>query len=76
MKRPKPGQERRVDLPTIGVSTVAGAASIGLKGIAVTAGGALIVDRAAVIVAANAAGMFICGVSEEEEVEHLLEEET
>ncbi len=63
VKRPKPGQERRVDLPTIGVPTVLGAAAAGLKGIAVEAGGALIADREAVAEAADAAGIFVCGVT-------------
>ncbi|MBT3532749.1 MAG: UDP-2,3-diacylglucosamine diphosphatase LpxI [Rhodospirillaceae bacterium] len=63
VKRPKPGQERRVDLPTIGVPTVEGAARAGLKGIAVAAGGALVADRAAVAAAADAAGIFVCGVA-------------
>jgi len=76
IKRPKPGQERRADLPTIGVSTVESVVCVGLNGIAVAAGGTLIVDRAAVIAAADAAGIFVCGVSEEDEVENLLEEKT
>ena len=63
VKRPKPNQERRVDLPTIGVPTVRGAAAAGLKGIAVEAGGALVTDRAAVAEAADAAGIFVCGVA-------------
>lgn len=63
VKRPKPDQERRVDLPTIGVPTVREAAAAGLKGIAVQAGGALIADRAAVAEAADAAGIFVCGVA-------------
>jgi DUF1009 family protein len=63
VKRPKPGQERRVDLPTIGVPTVEGAAAAGLKGIAVAAGGALIADRGAVAAAADTMGIFVCGVA-------------
>ena len=66
VKRPKPGQERRVDLPTIGVPTVEGAAAAGLKGIAVEAGGALVTDRTAVAQAADAAGIFVCGVAVED----------
>ena len=58
----KPGQERRVDLPTLGTETVAGAIRAGLRGIAVEAGGSLIVDRATVAAAADAAGMFLCGI--------------
>lgn len=58
----KPQQETRVDLPTIGVGTVDHAAAAGLRGIAVEAGGALIVDRPAVAAAADAAGLFVVGV--------------
>lgn len=58
----KPGQERRVDLPTLGAETVAGARRAGLRGIAVEAGGSLIVDRAAAAAAADAAGIFLCGI--------------
>ncbi len=63
VKMKKPQQERRVDLPTIGVTTVHNIAAAGLRGIAVEAGQALIVDRAAVIAAADAAGVFVVGVS-------------
>lgn len=62
VKVKKPNQERRADLPTIGPDTVAGAARAGLAGIAVEAGGALVVDRAAVIAAADGAGLFVVGV--------------
>lgn len=61
VKRPKPQQERRIDLPTIGLRTVEGASAAGLAGIAIEAGGALIVDRHAVSRAADAAGIFIYG---------------
>ena len=64
VKRPKPQQEMRIDLPTIGVTTVAGAAGAGLAGIAVQAGAALVVDREAVAAAADAAGIFIYGFTE------------
>jgi DUF1009 family protein len=64
VKRPKPQQEMRIDLPTIGVTTVAGAAKAGLAGIAVQAGAALVVDREAVAAAADAAGIFIYGFTE------------
>jgi UDP-2,3-diacylglucosamine hydrolase len=65
-KRPKPQQERRIDLPVIGVSTVQGAAKAGLAGIAVPAGGALILGRAAVAEAADAAGLYVIGLPAEE----------
>lgn len=61
VKRPKPGQELRVDLPTIGLATVHAAARAGLAGIAVEAGAALILDRAAVAAAADEAGLFVYG---------------
>ncbi len=62
VKLSKPGQERRVDLPTIGVKTVENVAAAGLAGIAVEAGGALIVDGEAVARAANRAGIFVIGL--------------
>lgn len=66
VKRPKPIQERRIDLPTIGVRTVEGAAAAGLAGIAVEAQGALAVRRADIVAAANRAGLFVYGFSAEE----------
>lgn len=66
-KRPKPGQERRVDLPVIGVSTILGAAKAGLAGIAAPAGGALILGRDAVAEAAQEHGLFVWIVSEAEQ---------
>ena len=66
VKRPKPQQERRIDLPTIGAATVKGAAEAGLAGIAVEAGGALIVDRAEVAALADRLGVFVYGFTAEE----------
>lgn len=63
VKRPKPIQERRIDMPTVGVTTLAGAAAAGLAGIAVEAGGALVVRREEMIAQANAAGLFLYGFS-------------
>jgi DUF1009 family protein len=60
-KAPKPIQDRRVDLPTIGVSTVRNAAAAGLAGIVGEAGSVLVVDRAEMIAEADALGMFIYG---------------
>ncbi len=62
VKVSKPGQESRADLPTIGESTVKAATTAGLSGIAVEAGGTLVMDRAAVVKAADAAGLFVMGV--------------
>jgi UDP-2,3-diacylglucosamine hydrolase len=61
VKRPKPGQERRIDLPTIGEATVRGAAAAGLAGIAVEAGAALVLNREAVAALADELGLFIHG---------------
>jgi len=58
----KPGQQRKVDLPTIGVRTVEAAASAGLRGIAIEAGSAIVVDREAVAEAADEAGLFVIGI--------------
>jgi len=65
VKAPKPGQEERVDMPTIGPETVANAAAAGLAGIAV-AGQVLMAERAATIAAANHHGLFLLGVSAED----------
>lgn len=61
VKAPKPIQDRKTDLPVIGVQTIANVAASGLSGIALEAGGALIVNRKAVIEAADAAGLFVTG---------------
>jgi DUF1009 family protein len=66
IKVSKPKQERRVDLPTIGVATIAKAAAAGLRGIALESRGSLIIDREAVARAADAAGLFVIGVKVEE----------
>ena len=61
VKLVKPGQERRADLPTIGVQTVRGAADAGLRGIAFDAGGTLLAEREEAIALANATGLFLLG---------------
>lgn len=61
LKRPKPIQERRIDLPTIGVRTIEGAAAAGLAGVAVEAGAALAVRRDEIVAAADKAGLFVYG---------------
>jgi UDP-2,3-diacylglucosamine hydrolase len=62
VKTAKPGQERRADLPTIGPHTVTAAAAAGLVGIAVEARSTLLLDRAAIVAAADAAGLFVVGI--------------
>jgi UDP-2,3-diacylglucosamine hydrolase len=61
IKAPKPSQEMRVDLPTIGPNTIEKVAAAGLAGIAVAAGQVLIADRQATIEAANRHGLFVVG---------------
>lgn len=58
----KPGQERRVDLPTLGAKTIRLAAAAGLRGIAFEANGTLFADRLATIAAANEVGLFLLGL--------------
>ncbi len=62
VKVKKPKQDRRIDLPTMGVTTVEKAAAAGLRGIAVEAGGSLLVDRPAVAEAADRLGLFVVGI--------------
>jgi DUF1009 family protein len=57
----KPGQELRVDLPTIGPRTVDRAAAAGLSGIVGEAGRLLVVDRDETIARADALGLFVFG---------------
>ncbi len=63
VKAPKPIQDRKTDLPVIGIETISNTIAAGLGGIAVEANGALIVDRADVIRAADAAGLFMVGIA-------------
>lgn len=60
-KRPKPIQEQRVDLPTIGPATVEGAAKAGLAGIVGPAGGVLVMDRDRLVAIADRLGLFVMG---------------
>ncbi len=66
VKLKKPEQERRMDLPTIGVRTVEKAAAAGLRGIAVEAGETLVLARDEVAAAADRAGLFVVGVDASE----------
>lgn len=66
VKLAKPGQELRVDLPTIGPRTVERAVAAGLAGIAVDAGRAIVLEREALAKAADAAGLFVIGITRSE----------
>jgi acyl-ACP--UDP-N-acetylglucosamine O-acyltransferase len=60
-KGPKPGQDRRVDLPAIGPETLRRAAAAGLAGVAVRAGGVLVLGREACAAEADRLGLFLHG---------------
>jgi UDP-2,3-diacylglucosamine hydrolase len=62
VKAPKPSQDRRFDLPTVGPSTVEHIAAAGLAGLAVVAGGVIIVEPARVMALADKANIFVAGV--------------
>jgi DUF1009 family protein len=63
VKRPKPGQELRADLPAIGPDTVKNAAAAGLAGIAVMSGYVLAAERSDMIRLADEHELFVAGVS-------------
>lgn len=60
-KGPKPGQDWRMDLPAIGPDTLRRAGAAGFAGVAVRAGGVLVLGREATAAAADAAGLFLYG---------------
>jgi UDP-2,3-diacylglucosamine hydrolase len=61
IKSPKSGQDRRVDLPSLGPQTVEKAAAAKLAGIAVAAGETVIAEPLRVAEAADRAGLFVMG---------------
>jgi UDP-2,3-diacylglucosamine hydrolase len=65
VKAPKSGQDRRFDLPSIGPRTIENIARAGLAGLAVTAGSTMIAEADQAIAAADRAGIFLVGVSED-----------
>ncbi|MBL0318326.1 MAG: UDP-2,3-diacylglucosamine diphosphatase LpxI [Alphaproteobacteria bacterium] len=62
IKMKKRLQERRVDLPTIGVSTIIHAHEAGLVGIVVEAGECLVVEKEAVVEQADSLGIVLVGI--------------
>jgi hypothetical protein len=67
VKAPKPGQDRRFDLPSIGPRTVEGVARAGLAGIAVVAGSTIIAEPAMLAQAADRTNIFVIGMLAETE---------
>lgn len=63
VKMSKPGQDRRVDLPTIGPDTITEVDLAGLEGVAVEAGRSLILKRLEVVRRADHRGVFVLGVA-------------
>jgi DUF1009 family protein len=61
-KGPKPGQELRVDMPTVGPRTVEHAAAAGLCGVAIEAGAVLLLERDRTVQAADASGVAVEGL--------------
>jgi DUF1009 family protein len=66
-KVPKPGQDWRVDLPSIGAGTMVAAAKAGLAGVAVQAGGVLVIGLDETVAKADELGLFLVGVARNDE---------
>lgn len=64
IKAPKPGQDRRFDLPSIGPRTIEGVVEAGLAGIAVIAGGTIVAEPQIVVQKADRAKVFVAGFGE------------
>ncbi len=62
VKAPKPSQDRRLDLPSIGPQTVAGVIRAGLAGLAVVAGGTIMAQPDAVVATADRGKIFVIGL--------------
>ena len=58
-KAPKPGQDRRIDLPALGPDSVHAAHRAGLAGIAWEAGGVMLLDRGTMQSLAESFGLFL-----------------
>lgn len=58
-KAPKPGQDRRADLPTIGPQTALGVAQAGLSGIVIEAGGVMVLEQDATIKVMDQLNLFL-----------------
>lgn len=62
LKCKKPQQDRRIDLPSIGVKTIERLAQLGFAGVAVEAGDSIVIQKNAVVTRANELGIFVLGI--------------
>jgi len=58
-KGPKPGQDQRVDMPTIGPDTIIAVCAAGLTGVVIEAGGVMVLDPATVLAECDRLGLFL-----------------
>lgn len=63
VKAAKLGQDRRIDLPSIGPQTIDGAAAAGLAGIAVVADSTVVAEPDQIAAAVDRANIFVIGVN-------------
>ena len=62
VKCPKPNQEKRIDMPTIGTTTIEKVADAGLAGIAIAANSVLLADKDQLIKTAIERDIFVIGL--------------
>jgi DUF1009 family protein len=68
IKRSKPQQDRRFDLPTVGVGTIDTMHAVKAAVLAVEAGATVLLDREEMLRQANAAGIAVVGISDVQSV--------
>ncbi len=61
VKAPKRGQDLRLDMPAVGSHTIQGAARAALRGVALAAGGVLVIEHERCAREADGAGLFLYG---------------
>ncbi|MGC5781300.1 LpxI family protein [Methylobacterium sp. NFXW15] len=64
VKAPKAGQDLRIDLPAVGPRTIRNAHAAGCAGLALRAGGTLVIDRVATAAEADRLGLFVIGLGD------------
>ena len=66
VKLPKPGQETRADLPTVGPNTITQMQDAGLRGLAIDGRNTLLIDREETIRRADSSDIFVLALDAEE----------